>query len=270
MALAYENTQQWALAATEMETISNRYQDTDIELSRQTLWHAAELRDKAQQTEQAIRVYKKYVWGFEQPLEQRAEAQFRLIKLYGALDDTSKRNFWLTKLQQNHLTQGDKNTDRTLYLAAWATFTLADPVYQSFMALQLTLPLKKSLKTKQRLMKQTLDAYKLVLEIGVADFTTASTFRMGEIYRQLAVELIASERPTALNDIELEQYEILLEEQALPIEDQAIEIHESNTELVLQSIYDEWVRKSFISLRELLPARYKKDEKSEQFVNEIL
>ena len=270
LALAYENTQQWALAATEMETISNRYQDTDIELSRQTLWHAAELRDKAQQTEQAIRVYKKYVWGFEQPLEQRAEAQFRLIKLYGALDDTSKRNFWLSKLQQNYLTQGDKNTDRTLYLAAWATFTLADPVYQSFMALQLTLPLKKSLKIKQRLMKQTLDAYKLVLEIGVADFTTASTFRMGEIYRQLAVELIASERPTALNDIELEQYEILLEEQALPIEDQAIEIHESNTELVLQSIYDEWVRKSFTSLRELLPARYKKDEKSEQFVNEIL
>lgn len=270
LALAYESTQQWALAAIEMETISNRYQDTDIELSRQTLWHAAELRDKAQQTEQAIRVYKKYIWGFEQPLEQRAEAQFRLVNLYGALNDTLKRNFWLSKLQKNYLTQGDKNTDRTLYLAAWATFTLADPVYKSFLAVQLTLPLKKSLKAKQRLMKQTLEAYRLVLEIGVADFTTASTFRMGEIYRQLAVELIASERPSALNDIELEQYEILLEEQALPIEDQAIEIHESNTELVLQLIYDEWVRKSFTSLRELLPARYKKDEKSEQFVNEIL
>lgn len=270
LALAYENTQQWALASIEMEAISDRYTETNNELARQTLWRAGELRDLAKQTEQAIRVYKKYVWAYEQPLELRSEGQFRLVKLYESLNDLPKRDFWLVKLKRNYAAHGEKNTARSLYLAAWATFTLADPVYESFLSAQLSLPLNKTLKEKQRLMTKTIDAYSLVLEMGVADFTSASTYRIGEAYRLLATELIESPRPSELNELELEQYEILLEEQALPVEDLAIEIHESNTSLVLQSIYDEWVRKSFVSLRELIPARYAKDEKPEQFVNDIL
>lgn len=270
LALAYESSAQWALASVELETISDRYRESNGELSRQSLWHAAELRDKAEDPVQAIRVYKKYVWAFETPLEQRAEGQYRLAQLYQQTGDANKRSFWLNKLVDNYKTRGDENNDRTLYLAAWASYSLAEPLYERFRNSKLTAPLKNSLKTKQQAMKKSVDAYSLVLEIGVADFTTASTYKIGEIYRTLAVDLMASERPPSLNELELDQYEILLEEQALPFEDQAIEIHESNVQLVLKAIYDQWVRKSYTALRSLLPARYAKDEKSEQFIDEIL
>ena len=77
---------------------------------------------------------------------------------------------------------------------------------------------------------------------------------------------MVSDRPGDLNELELEQYEILLEEQAYPFEEKAIEVHETNARRVSGGIYDTWVRKSMTTLSELMPARYAKEEKGENFV----
>jgi hypothetical protein len=69
-----------------------------------------------------------------------------------------------------------------------------------------------------------------------------------------------SQRPGGLNDLELEQYEILLEEQAYPFEEKAIELHQANVGRTAEGIYDQWVKQSFASLEKLLPARYRKPE----------
>ena len=80
---------------------------------------------------------------------------------------------------------------------------------------------------------------------------------------------MASERPKGLNDEELEQYDILLEEQAFPFEEQAIDILLSNAERTQNGIYDEWIRKSFARLADLVPARFAKSERSERLVATI-
>ncbi|KZZ78355.1 hypothetical protein A3767_18630 [Oleiphilus sp. HI0133] len=77
---------------------------------------------------------------------------------------------------------------------------------------------------------------------------------------QLSQGLMNSDRPKGLNELELEQYEILLEEQAFPFEDSAIDIHEQNASRSWNGIYDDWVKESFASLRKLLPGRYDKPE----------
>ena len=93
-----------------------------------------------------------------------------------------------------------------------------------------------------------------------------SEFRIGEIYQDFGKALMASERPRNLNEEELEQYDILLEEQAYPFEEKAIEIHEANAQRTADGLYDTWVRKSLAELAELMPVRYAKQEKGEDFV----
>jgi hypothetical protein len=89
---------------------------------------------------------------------------------------------------------------------------------------------------------------------------------MGELYRQLGADLIASERPKGLDADAKEQYDVLLEEQAFPFEEKAIELHETNTRHAGDGVYDQWVQRSFEVLAKLKPARYAKAEKSEEYV----
>jgi len=78
-----------------------------------------------------------------------------------------------------------------------------------------------------------------------------------------------SERPASLADEEIEQYDILLEEQAFPFEEQAIDIFSANVMRTADGIYDDWVRKSFTRLAQLMPARYAKSERSETLVGQL-
>ena len=161
---------------------------------------------------------------------------------------------------------GTARTDRSKTLAARASLELAAPVRDAFLAVKLTVPLKKSLQLKKKRMEYALAAYGGTADYGVGEVTTAATYEIADLYYQLSQDLMASERPEGLNDEELEQYDILLEEQAFPFEEQAIDILMTNTARTQDGIYDEWVRKSFARLAQLMPARFAKSERSERLV----
>ncbi|MGD8885075.1 MAG: hypothetical protein PVF34_05605, partial [Gammaproteobacteria bacterium] len=113
------------------------------------------------------------------------------------------------------------------------------------------------------LMERSIEVYTQAANYGVAEVTTASTYRIAEIYRDFSRGLFNSERPKGLSPDELEQYELLLEEQAYPFEEKAINIHETNASRSYDGVYDEWVKKSFNALKKLQPFRYAKNERSE-------
>ena len=159
----------------------------------------------------------------------------------------------------------NKSTERTQFLAAKASLELAEPAFQSYRGIHLVQPLKKNLKKKKNAMKEVIDVYTKAANYGVAEVTTAATYRIAEVYSDFSRGLFASERPKGLSSAELEQYDLLLEEQAFPFEEKAIEIHESNAGRVKSGVYDEWVKKSLIALRKLQPVRYAKLERSELF-----
>lgn len=269
LALAYEKTGKFDLASQQYEQISDRHLKIDPALARETLWHSAELRDQAKQPAEAVRLYQKYLGSFPSPIANVAEAQFHLLSFYESQKDSAQVDHWLHELVQTHTRAGNEKSARTAYLAAMASFRLAEPVYQSFTAVELKLPLNKSLARKKDLMKQSLEGYNRVLSFGVAEYTTAANYQIAETYRRLASDLLASERPAGLSELEGEQYGILLEEQATPFEDKAIGLYVANANLVKQNIYDDYVRKSFDALSKLSPGRYNKHEQSEGIVEAI-
>ncbi|WOX04206.1 tetratricopeptide repeat protein [Microbulbifer pacificus] len=248
-------------AADELMALANH--DSDPEVRRSSLYLAAEQYEQAGNTAKAVDAYRQYTRQWREPALQNLEAQYQLVSLYAKAGNHNERNLWLKSLSGNKVSE-----PRGRYLAAFAQSELAEQSYAHFERLTLTLPLKQSLKNKKQAMESTVADYKKVLDFGIAEFTTAANFRLAEVYRQLSRDLMDSQRPNGLNPLELEQYEILLEEQAFPFEEKAIELHEANIQRTADGVYDKWVKSSFSSLENLLPARYRKPESTEEWSDE--
>ncbi len=265
--VAYENMSQWKKAAFELQNIWRFARNK--EKQRIALFQAAEYYEKAKDIENAMSMLKRYAHNYAKPFDAQLEAINKLEALYLVQENHEKRKYWLNKLIAADQKSGKDRSDRSRFLAAKASFSLADYERQSYAQVKLTLPLQKSLAKKKVGLKLTLDAYQRTAKMKVQEFTTAATFQIAEIYGQLSRDLMNSQRPAGLDELELEEYEYLLEDQAFPFEEYAINIHETNIKRSWDGLYDDWISKSIGSLSKLMPARYGKEEVSYDVIAEI-
>ena len=267
LAVGYLETGQLSKAAAEFEAVAANKKDP--EARRAARWQVAELYEKAGSEKNSAVAYELYIKEFPSPLEPALEARFKLAAMYAKKGQTADQHRWLREIMLADSQGGRQRSDRTRYLAGGAAMTLAQPAYDAYKKVALVEPLKKNLKMKKEKMEIALQAYTSAADYGVTQVTTASTFRIAEIYNDFSRALMASQRPKGLSAVELEQYNVLLEEQAFPFEEKAIEVHEVNAQRVAQGIYDLWVKNSFAELSKLRPARYAKVEKSEVTIDAI-
>ncbi len=239
-------------------------QDEDVR--RAALWQAAELYEAAGDTAAAETTLRGYLERFPYPADAALEARHRLAGFAGRRDDVAERHRWLESIIKAHAAAGEAATPRSRTLAASASLELAMPAVDRFAALALMPPLERSVPEKARRMRTALDGLSVAAGFGVAEVTTEATFRMGELYRGMAVALLESARPPGLDEDTLEQYEMLLEEQAFPFEEDAIAIYEANAARARDGLYDRWVVASFEALAELVPARWNRQETGEHVV----
>jgi tetratricopeptide (TPR) repeat protein len=267
LAVAYTENRQWSLAGREYENIARHEGRTDN--GRDALWQAAALYEKAGRKQSALHAYQRYVEVYPRPLGPAIEAHQSIAALYRSLGNKKSHRRWLQKTVKAEQSGGRERSVRTKTLAARAMFALAEPMYAEFRQIRLVRPLKKSLVKKKRKMKAALKAYAAAADYGISDVTTASTYRIAEMYHDLGRDLLKSERPRGLSSEERVQYDLLLEEQAFPFEEKAIKLHEANRARASDGIYDSWVKKSFTQLGRLSPVRYGKSERSERVIRAI-
>ncbi len=267
LASLYEQSENWAAAAVEYVGLSQSAGDKEVR--RQSLYRAAEIYLAENNVAAAIEHFRDYAHTYKRPLDIRMEAIHNIDGLYQRDGDEQKRRFWLNKKIEVHKEMGRAVTARATYLAASAQLVFANDERLLFAAIELTRPLKRSLKKKQSALKKTLKAFEKVAGYEVLEFTTASTYEIADLYSALSKSIMASDRPQDLSALEIEQYDILLEEQAFPFEDQAIDLHEINLRRAWTGTYDEWVRKSFAELMRLMPGRFNKPESEGTYAQAI-
>jgi len=268
LAVSYLSTGRGAEAAGEFERIALAPASTD-DVRREALWKAAELYEESGTTESEQRVLENILERYPSPLAESIEASYRLLKIAEKTGDKQAYQVQLRNLVKVDATAGSQRSDRTRYLAAMASLELAEPARRRFVVAKLTQPLASSLKLKRSLMEEVIEIYSRLADYGIADVTTAATYRLGEIYQIFSADLMNSERPKNLDAAALEQYDILLEEQVYPFEEKAIDLYKANADRAPDGVYDEWVRKSFEQLASLMPGRYAKLERSENVVTAL-
>jgi len=268
LAVTYMGAGRTGQAASEFETIAVGALTTEL-VRREALWKASELYGEAGSLAEEKRVLGDLVARYPEPVSESIEARARMAEIARELGDQAERMAILETLIQVDATAGVQRSDRTRYLAATASLELAEPVRRRFEVVKLTQPLAESLKLKRDLMEEVIAAYTKASDFAIAEVTTASTYRLGEVYEQFSSDLLDSDRPTNLEADALEQYEILLEEQAYPFEEKSIDLYKANTDRAADGVYDEWVQNSFDRLAGLMPARYAKKERSEDVVTAL-
>jgi hypothetical protein len=268
LAVTYSSSGRAADAAAEFERIAVAEESSE-EIRREALWQAAELYEQSGALTSEQRVLEDIVARYPNPLSESIEARHRLLEIADEVGSDRDRVTRLQELIAADATAGAQRSDRTRYLAATASLELAEPVRRQFEVVKLTQPLAESMKTKRALMENAIEAYTKSANYGVAEVTTAATFRLGEIYEVFSADLVASERPRNLDAAALEQYELLLEEQIYPFEEKAIELYMANTDRAPDGVYDQWVQRSFDRLAALMPARYSKVERGEDVVTTL-
>jgi len=259
LAVAYVEAGRGAMAAAEFEKIAAAPAE-DPAVAREATLRAADLYDKAGNPARTTVMLEQFVQRYPVPVSDAMEARARLADLAEKSGNVARLDYWREAIIKADAAAGAGRTDRTRSLAAAARLAQAQPARDAFRAVRLTAPLKKSLVAKKQAMETALAGYKAVVAYDIAATTTAATYEMAELYRTLAKDLLASERPKKLSAEEREQFDSLLEEQAFPFEEQAIAIHEVNAKRAASGVYDESVRASFHALAELSPARYAKTE----------
>jgi tetratricopeptide (TPR) repeat protein len=268
LAVAYTEAGRPGEAAGEFEKIANNPAE-ERAVQREALLQSADLYAKANNVPKAVSMLEKFVASNPTPIVDAEEARQRLADYAVKSGDLARRDYWYREIIKVDAQAGAQRTDRMHFLAAKATLSMAQPARDAFRSVRLTAPLKKSLVAKRKALEAAMDGYKKAAEYNVAEVTTASTYEMAELYRTLAKDVLASERPKNLKGEELEEYNTLLEEQVDPFEEQAIKAHELNTTRAKDGVYDEWVKKSFQALAELKPARYGKTELTQDVVTSL-
>ncbi len=259
LAVAYTQAGRGSQAAGEYERIAAS-SDQPPEVRIEALGLAADQYEKSGDVAHAVPLLEKLVKQYPTPVADRIETRQKLADYAAQAGDTKKVAYWQQQIVKADASAGAERTDRTRYLAARASLALAAPARDHFRSLKLTSPLSRSLKPKRAALDAALAAYKSAAAYSIAEVTTQADFEIAELYRQLSVDLMDSERPKKMSADERDQYDVILEEQAAPFEDQSIALHEANAARVRDGVYDDGVKASFDALAKLLPARYGKTE----------
>lgn len=244
----------------------------DPALQREALWNGATAATKANQAALALSIWQQYVARFVTPHAQAQEArlqQLNLLTANPALQTAPAAGKKATSPRQETIAAqiltaeqhaGAASTERTRFIAATAALASANRLAEQSTQVVLTHPLKQSLGNKRSLMTSAIRLYEDAIRLGDRSLVTAANYHIAELYRTLAKDLLASQRPKGLDELALEQYNLLLEEQAYPFEEQAIAIYQKNLALLARDYLDEYVRQSLQRLSELVPAKYQRPD----------
>ena len=267
LAAIYQKNDDLLKSAEKLERVAKN--EPGIVARREALLQAAELYTEAERPDQALRVYLHYTAQYPSPVEDAAESYRMIAEIYKSRNDIGNYHRYLHKIIAADAAAGIKRSDRTRYLAAQSLLVIAESQVDAFMDVKLTRPFKKNLELKKKKMSVALASLTNLLEYQVSNTTTAATYYIAEIYLHFSHTLADSERPTTLNEIELEQYELALEEQIYMFEEKAISIYEKNTELLDAGIHDPWVDRSIERLSSLFPAQYAKQEQKSGYLKSL-
>ncbi|MBI1196075.1 MAG: tetratricopeptide repeat protein [Gammaproteobacteria bacterium] len=236
-------------------------QDQSTALRQEALRKTAELNDELGHEDQAVMFYRRYLTTYPDPIDPAQAIRRRLADIFKGREQLSMERYWLEEIIRT-----DKGTKGSHLLAAQASLEVAGLVDKQYQDIRLTLPLKQSMARKRQAMETTLEAYGAAADYGISEVTTAATFRLGEIFHDLGRAILKSERPQGLSEDDLADYNAALEEQAYPLEEQAIGLHVDNIKRIRQGLYDRWIQSSLDQLAELFPARYRRKEQYDAFI----
>ncbi len=227
IAIAYEKSGNVHSAADAYERFSRAYvQDPD---APEALLKASELLAAAKDEAGAEKMRSLFVERF--PGETETVMQIRAARaekeLAGVATGTSKLSSLLSVATPKKGAPVPASSDLAAYLVlakqhpqlaspsilAQVNYLTAEEAHAEYAAMKLTQPLPKSLEKKKAKLESTLELYNKCSTHGIAEFTRAAAYRVGQSLIEFGDALVASERPKDLAGDDLLAYDDVINQQ---------------------------------------------------------
>lgn len=137
------------------------------------------------------------------------------------------------------------NREATLYFAAKAQFMIGEIYYREYSKITIQPPLKTTFQRKKESLTKVIKSYAKAAKYRIAEWTTAASFRIGQVFEEFANALLTSPIPEGLTPDELVAYELQIKDMALPFQKKALETYTANVNRAEKNnVNNTWVSKS--------------------------
>ncbi|MFQ5650749.1 MAG: tetratricopeptide repeat protein [bacterium] len=245
-----EGLEQWERAATNYLKLYEH--DRFSEYAAGGLFSAARCYETAHRYGEARKYYHEYTESYVQDPDRFLEAAFRKAEIAYGLEDFENALDDLRFVLRSYQDLRKEKVQVDNYFAANSQFLIAEISYKAFRKIKLEVPLERTLKRKQTLFRRVLKAYTHAAKFKVAEWTTASSYKIGQTFEEFADALLAAPQPKNLSANDRDQYNRTLWERVLPFKEKARKAYETNVKNARENgIQNRWIMESEKRLSEL-------------------
>ncbi|RPI03306.1 MAG: outer membrane protein assembly factor BamD [Calditrichaeota bacterium] len=238
-----ERLADWSLAAADYLQIADQYPESEFHL--RALKNAVYCYESGQEWIAAKNVCKRLIDSFPKAIEEVIEFSCRRGEMAMNAGQTEEARSYYQNTVNRYLDLMREGNAPDSYYVANAQFMLGEIMMFTFKSIQLTPPFESNLKRKMNAFADVIKQYTESTKYQIADWTTASMFRIGESFEELVRSLLTAPIPENLTLEQQQLYRQKLAERARPFQEKALETFRKNVEQATASqIENQWIEKS--------------------------
>jgi len=250
--LLYEKKENWLRASNNYTKLVN--QCPGSKFAPRALLSAANCYEQLSLWFKCKQAYKDYTRRFEladpddylEALYKIGEISYNLGSKNSALNE-----FKLTVQKFKALRK--KRTPVAEYLPAKAQFMIAEISFEDYKQVKIVPPLKVSMNKKTKLLNAVVQEYLEASQYQVADWTTASLYKMGMAFELLGEAIENAPIPSEFNEQEKQAYSEALNKQIDSMKQKALDFYKANiTNASKNDIQNDWINLSQKRIEQLM------------------
>lgn len=238
-----EELKAWERAATNYLNVHRAFPESQF--AARGLFNAARCYENDDQPDLARQYYGIYTRTYREDPEQFMQAAFRKGESAQANGNPAEalQDFrFVVNAYERFVAEGETVDP---YIPAHAQFLIGEILFDRYAKIELTPPLERNLNRKKQEFEEVIKAYTQAARYKVADWTTASSYKIGATFEEFANFFLESPPPDDLTPEALEEYNAKLQAKILPFKKKALETYEANVRNAFKNdIENTWVAES--------------------------
>lgn len=242
-AVLNEELENWPRAAQNYLALYKH--DQNSQYASKSLFLAAKSYENAGDFDKARTYYQEYTIVYPGDPDRYLEAAFKRgeIAYNQDLKKVALKDFQFVIETYDKFVRQNINVES--YIPANAQFLIAEISLASFKKIKLKPPLKRNLKRKRSAFQRVIKAYTAAAKYKVAEWTTASSYKIGATFEAFADAVFNSPRPKKLSAENLKKYNDKLWQTVVPFKEKALETYQANIKQASENqIENNWILES--------------------------
>ena len=219
----------------------------------------ASLLEKKGRLPEAVQAYRQFATRYPADSERALYAAAKAASIEVAGTDRIGGLKNLGKVVKALLANGAPAAYDARATVAGTAFKLNEPLYAEFAATPLNdgAKIEKQVGDKQSKLVKLAANYEQIIELGSAEFSVASLYRLGEAHENFASALFKAPAPPGASQSEVDKVKTELEKVAFPLKEEAYKFFETAYKRSREvETFTVWTRRTYQKMVELAPDRH--------------